>query len=92
MADGTPMKAVTNSTTRQTLQIGLHKEEIYFYVADIPHDILLGLPWLRSHSPAINWKENMLTFTKLCVDANHCLALHGKYLEVNTQTAISDTP
>lgn len=74
MADGTPMKPVTSSTATILLQIGSHQEKIRFYVAEIPHDLLLGLPWLRLHSPAINWKDNTLTFTKTCIDANHCLA------------------
>ena len=38
------------------------------------HPVVLGLPWLKTHNPTIDWRENRIIFThSFC--ANNCLDL-----------------
>lgn len=40
------------------LRIGDHEEEVKMSVTDIGEDdLILGLPWLRRHNPAIDWRS-----------------------------------
>lgn len=50
--------------TEQTkLTIGNHKERIALDVTKTPnHDIILGIPWLRTHEPHIHWRTGKITF------------------------------
>lgn len=44
-----------------TLKIGNHEEVTRFAITDIGEDdIILGLPWLRKHNPAVNWRKGQL--------------------------------
>lgn len=74
LADGTPANRITMQTTDLTLSFGTHQESIKFYVSSIPQPILLGLPWLRYHNPAIDWDNGTITFRDNCVKQRHCTA------------------
>ena len=39
-----------------------HTEEIVFDVVKIPHTIILGLPWMELHNPAIDWVKREMRF------------------------------
>ena len=39
------------------------KEESVFVAHPLRHPIILGLPWIRSYAPIIDWNELSLTFT-----------------------------
>ncbi|EKG14470.1 Retroviral aspartyl protease, partial [Macrophomina phaseolina MS6] len=45
------------------LTIGKYVEKITLDVTSIPgHDIILGIPWFKTHEPHIRWKERTVTF------------------------------
>jgi hypothetical protein len=46
-----------------TLKVGDHEEQAKFSVTDIGEDdLILGLPWLRKHNPALNWRNGHMLF------------------------------
>jgi len=51
---------ICSHSTLVNLQIGSRKFEIDFYVLDIGHDLILGLPWFEKENPVINWSERTL--------------------------------
>jgi hypothetical protein len=55
-----------------SLVMGSHKETINLDVLDIPgHDIILGIPWFRTHDPRIQWTTGEVTFPdQACL--KHC--------------------
>ena len=58
---------------RLRMKIGSHQEEITLDVADIGnHPLILGIPWLKTHNPTIDWPTHRVSFTSpLC--AQTCL-------------------
>ena len=60
-----------------TLKIRManHEEEITLNVIGTgKHPVVLGLPWLKTHNPTIDWRENRIIFShSFC--ANNCLDL-----------------
>jgi hypothetical protein len=64
LADGTPSSAgpITHTTTPVQLTLAGHKEKARFYVSSIAYPVILGLNWLQTHNPTVNWKKLMLTF------------------------------
>lgn len=50
--------------TKQTnIAIGNHKENIALDITKMPsHDIILGIPWLRTYEPYIRWRTGEITF------------------------------
>jgi hypothetical protein len=60
--DGTLNEA--SSITHQVslyLHVGDQEEKHNFYVTQItPERVILGLPWLRHHNPAINWQTGTM--------------------------------
>ena len=44
--------------------IGAHQERLQFYITSLAPEnpVILGLPWLSRHDPAIDWKNLRLTF------------------------------
>ncbi len=58
------------------LSIMNHKEENTFRVTKLgAYDIVLGLPWLKSHNPNIDWEKQSLSFSSTFCK-NHCLQNH----------------
>jgi predicted aspartyl protease len=52
-------------TARLTLQIDNHEEEAEFAVTDIgPEEVIIGIEWLRTHNPEINWKQGSITMSR----------------------------
>lgn len=82
--------AVTMITPVLTLEIdselGTHREQIRFHITDCGvHDIILGLPWLRQHSPTIHWATSKIVLESAACN-NKCFS---PYIEVS---AISSPP
>ena len=56
---------VKEETTPLQVTIHQHQEEIQFDVVRMAnHDIVLGIPWLRSHNPVIDWEKRVLRFER----------------------------
>jgi len=67
MADG--LKLSTGSIDEETASLPFaiqrHHEEMSFDVVGMAtHHIILGMPWLEKHNPAINWKRKVLKFER----------------------------
>jgi len=57
LADDQPsaMGPITH-TAKVHMDIGSHKAFVTFPVAKLPnHEVILGMPWLKPHSPRIDW-------------------------------------
>jgi len=64
LADGQPsaMGPITH-TAKVPMDIGSHRELATFQVAELPnHQVILGMPWLKQHSPRINSGQGKITF------------------------------
>jgi len=64
LADGQPsaMGPITH-TAKVRMDIGSHRELATFQVAKLPnHEVILGMPWLKQHSPQIDWGQGKITF------------------------------
>ena len=65
LADGkqSDMGPVTH-IAKVPMKIGSHHEQATFQVANLNnHEAVLGMPWLREHSPTINWANHKVTFS-----------------------------
>jgi hypothetical protein len=58
--------------------IGAHPKRMQFYITmlALENPVILGLPWLHRHDPAIDWQNLQLTCRE------HC---HGKYLPLQVR-------
>jgi len=64
LADGRPsaLGPITH-TAKVPMDIGSHRELAIFQVAKLPnHEVILGMPWLKQHSPRIDWGQGKITF------------------------------
>src|SRR5881396_484859 len=67
--NGTPIstKAITHQTVACDLMLGLANEHRETLTLDtIPmatYDVILGMPWLNTHTPWIHWSKRKLVFT-----------------------------
>src|SRR5216117_1989566 len=67
--DGTPIstKAITHQTVTCDLMLGSADEHREMLTLDaIPmatYDVILGIPWLNTHTPWIHWSKRKLVFT-----------------------------
>jgi len=64
LADGRPsaMGPITY-TAKVPMDIGSHRALATFQVAKLPnHEVILGMPWLKQHSPRIDWGQGKITF------------------------------
>lgn len=68
--DGRPiLSGDITHITKLRLNINSHIEELPMFVTKLGHyPIVLGLPWLRRHDPAIRFASNRITF-----DSDFCL-------------------
>jgi len=56
---------VQMETKESTLMIGQHSEQINLDIMWIPrHNIILGIPWLKTHNPHIDWKTEEIRFSE----------------------------
>jgi len=63
LADGRPsaMGQITH-TAKVPMNIGSHRELATFQVAKLPNnEVILGMPWLKQHSPQIDWGKGKIT-------------------------------
>ena len=52
---------ITRQTEPLTIEVQGHRERVAFDITEMPgHDIILGLPWLRSSNPVIDWTTGQL--------------------------------
>jgi len=64
LAEGRPsaMGPITH-TAKVPMDIGSHRELAIFQVAKLPnHEVILGMPWSKQHSPRIDWGQGKITF------------------------------
>jgi len=64
LADGRPsaMGPITH-TAKVPMDIGSHRELAIFQVAKLPnYEVILRMPWLKQHSPRIDWAQGTITF------------------------------
>jgi len=56
MIDGTRVQTKVKQETKYVdLKIGTHEEMIHFDIMPLnPHELVLGIPWLRKHNPEVN--------------------------------------
>lgn len=74
VADGRPISTghITHSTPSLNLVIKNqdHSEKIIFDIAPLGrHQVILGIPWLKKHNPAIKWSTHSIKF-----DSDYCKA------------------
>jgi len=73
-ADGVKDGNISQATLPLELRILDHEESTTFFVADIEHDVILGLPWLQRHNPRIDWSTLGISFSDpFCLD--NCVVL-----------------
>jgi len=64
LADGPPsaMGPITH-TAKVPVDIGNHRQLAIFPVAKLPnHEVIRGMPWLKQHSPRIDWGQGKISF------------------------------
>ena len=64
LADGRPsaMGPITH-IAKVPMDIGSHRELVTFQVGKLPnHEVILGMPWLKQHSPRIDCGQGKITF------------------------------
>ena len=60
LIDGMP-SAVTHETKLCRLEVEAYSENIVFDMAPIStYNVILGMPWLRTHVPIIHWDSRCL--------------------------------
>uniref|UniRef100_A0A8C5PY86 ribonuclease H n=1 Tax=Leptobrachium leishanense TaxID=445787 RepID=A0A8C5PY86_9ANUR len=71
MVDGSTLRTgpITHETTPLLLLIGTkHQERLQWDIVPSPlFPLVLGLPWLRTHNPSIDWSSNTVSFP-----SHHC--------------------
>ena len=98
LADGKPstMGPVIH-TAWVPMEIESHRAMALFQVVNLKnYKLILGIPWLRKHSPTIEWKERKITFnseqcTKECLETSpkiHAVP-EAEALEENLITRLS---
>ena len=56
---------VEEETTPLQTRIYQHQEELQFEIVRIAsHEIILGIPWLKTYNPVINWEKRVLRFKR----------------------------
>ncbi len=69
--DGKPLlKGSISHVATFNIRIGDHTEVKTFGIVKMPWDLLLGVDWLQTHNPVINWKSSSICFS--CCDSG-CL-------------------
>ena len=68
--DGRPLsRGLITHITMINVKIGDHSEVKTFSIINMPWDLLLGVDWLQTHNPVINWKSSSICFS--CCDSRH---------------------
>src|ERR1700712_2274622 len=98
LADGkqSAMGPVTHMT-KVPMDISSHRELATFQVANLQnHEVILGMPWLKEHNPAIDCNDKKITFnsercTTWCLNSSHVVYAvpESEALEENLITRFS---
>jgi hypothetical protein len=63
LADGeTEKKNIQFKTCPILIRIGDHYERIEFFITELIDDGILGITWLKTHNPHIDWNNAYITF------------------------------
>src|SRR5258708_6096836 len=74
--DGKPLsKGSISCVTSLNVKIGDHTEIKTFSVVRMPWDLFLGVDWLQTHNPEINWKSSSIHFS--CCDSGRLGTVGG---------------
>lgn len=79
--NGQPLRSgsVVAATKPLWMWIGLHVEELKFYMVAAPHFLLmLGLEWLQAHDLQILWSMGVVDFTSPKCTAHHLHTCSGE--------------
>ena len=80
VVDGRPISTghITHSTPSMHVLINQdHTEKISLDIAPIGrHQLILGIPWLKQHNPAINWQTHSIQF-----ESDYCKAHCNIHME-----------
>ena len=74
VVDGSQLETrVDKETEPLPVAIQQHHEELTFDVVPMAsHDIILGMPWLKTHNPNIDWESREVLFERCgCVTTTH---------------------
>lgn len=64
-SDGTLHSRSITHETKITTRIQGHKSTEWYYVADLgDKDMIIGMTWLQSHNPAIDWRTGKIEFLR----------------------------
>ncbi|KAK9395796.1 PEG10: Retrotransposon-derived protein PEG10 [Crotalus adamanteus] len=94
--DGQPLHSspVIAVTRRLHMRIGPHVEEAIFYVATVPHFlVVLGLEWLRAHDPHVIWSSGAVRFPGKKCATHHLHAYAGNvatHVDLNLPADLGD--
>ena len=61
-ADGGAMNILGMANILMNYETGVRSEQV-FVAHPLSHPIILGLPWLKTHTPLINWEDLSLTLS-----------------------------
>ena len=81
---------VTEATIPLVLQVGAHQEELTFYLIATPqHPIVLGLSWLETHNPTVDWCNRFITFLVRPIPARSSHSLDSVAVESGLVTTLA---
>ena len=62
--DGSPAETITHQAFAE-LHLGKHMQRLKFDVTTLSHfAVILGLPWLRTYNPHIDWVNEVIEITE----------------------------
>ena len=69
VADGTPLNQDEGMVKEETLSLmsqihGKDLGRITFDLVSVPHEVILGIPWLEKVNPSIDWNSQKITIEK----------------------------
>ena len=97
--DGTPIstKAITHQTVTCDLTLGSADEHRETLTLDaIPmatYDVILGMPWLNTHTPWIHWSKRKLVFASgysHSASATIATTLEGTWIAATTEEELAE--
>ena len=67
--------------TEAELMVSDHWEQLQFFITTLSDEnpVILGLPWLQKHNPAIDWATLCLTFRERCDDCRQPVAKERRF-------------
>ena len=68
LADGKTSRGLTHQTDKVTLTVNNLSHTIQLPTFEMKYDVILGLDWLQTHNPAIDWPTLSLKFSENAID------------------------